>query len=362
MKEALDELSTAQMLAEIASHYSLGPITSIAPIRHPGSTIYRVESKQNKGFLLKRHRLSKGLNELLHEEKVLSALNAQGFERAPLLVSTTGHHFHFCFKSHYWSLFEFVDSDASFDWTQPSWSLAQCLSAGRTLASLHIAALNSLKESKRHPDYLQALPDGMDDVLRQAATQLVSFEGDRALLQEVAQQVPALKRSLEVCLLEAQRISSSLPSIVIHGDYHPGNLLFRKSEVACVVDFEYVQKRQAAYDLGYAAVFFASVWQPPQQEGNIDRRYIDNFMSGYCLMIGELAATLPVAPVCLLPFMRLACHLLITWSLDNALNASNTSTSYFMKALRHGLRTLAILENSTESYTYAVPLIGDPAE
>ena len=52
---------------------------------------------------------------------------------------------------------------------------------------------------------------------------------------------------------------AQLPRAVIHGDFHPGNVRFRGTEVAALYDFDYLAVQARVRDVVDALMFFASV-------------------------------------------------------------------------------------------------------
>jgi len=49
-----------------------------------------------------------------------------------------------------------------------------------------------------------------------------------------------------------KRRKNLLPKYIIHGDYNPGNLIFNKSEIAGVIDFEHCAFGPTYWDIGFA--------------------------------------------------------------------------------------------------------------
>jgi aminoglycoside phosphotransferase (APT) family kinase protein len=62
--------------------------------------------------------------------------------------------------------------------------------------------------------------------------------------QELTAQAPVLARRL------LEKVPAERPAVLVHGDYHYGNLLFDGSRVAAVLDWEIAQTGQPLIDLG----------------------------------------------------------------------------------------------------------------
>ncbi len=89
------------------------------------------------------------------------------------------------------------------------------------------------------------------------------------LLQEVtaavelrAQSEEPAREALQICqrigdmiaplLRDYERTIGALPWMLVHGDYHFWNLLYRADQIAAVVDYDFMQERERLFDLAYA--------------------------------------------------------------------------------------------------------------
>jgi homoserine kinase type II len=52
----------------------------------------------------------------------------------------------------------------------------------------------------------------------------------------------------------------SLPEVVIHSDYHPGNLVFDGEEICGLVDFDWSKIDLRAFDVALALWYFCTSW------------------------------------------------------------------------------------------------------
>ena len=60
------------------------------------------------------------------------------------------------------------------------------------------------------------------------------------------------KRLLEPLLHDYERTVGSLPWMMVHGDYHFWNILYRADQIASVVDYDFAQERERLFDVAYA--------------------------------------------------------------------------------------------------------------
>ncbi|CAK6474048.1 Homoserine kinase [Peribacillus simplex] len=54
-----------------------------------------------------------------------------------------------------------------------------------------------------------------------------------------------------------ESVSIDLPTTILHGDWHPGNQLYKKNgEVCCILDFDSIQRGECVFDVAYALYFY----------------------------------------------------------------------------------------------------------
>jgi len=77
------------------------------------------------------------------------------------------------------------------------------------------------------------------------------FQGDYRLerAMELLQKAKAL---LEPLMPDYERTVGRLPWMMVHGDFHFWNILYRADHIAAVVDYDFVQERERIFDLAYA--------------------------------------------------------------------------------------------------------------
>jgi Ser/Thr protein kinase RdoA (MazF antagonist) len=75
------------------------------------------------------------------------------------------------------------------------------------------------------------------------------------------------------------------PLCINHGDWHPGNLLFREAALAAVLDFDALQVAPAAADAANGLLQFSLVAGDPRPEywpAHCEHRRLIHFWDGYC--------------------------------------------------------------------------------
>lgn len=183
-----------------------------------------------------------------------------------------------------WTLRHFIEG-TKFDWRRSGWTVQHCFAAGAALAALH--NLSHLEGFLSHfpagalpgeVDYLKICETGLEKSL------MVSTEGPANLAPQLEQ-----CRELVGRVLPFTNVGEP---ILIHGDWHPGNVLFSKSSavsdmppirVLGAIDWDYARLGDRIFDLAYALCMFAGTFRQGKDCGEelFDRNLAEHFIKGY---------------------------------------------------------------------------------
>ena len=179
------------------------------------------------------------------------ALTAAGFP-APRLIPTrsTGNTL-LQLKGNAYEMFEFVAGEGY------ARSPAQTRAAGEMLARFHEATANFAQiEFAPSGDYhdATAIRTGLC-AISSGLSSHDSFTGDEAELVSLIQTLIATyDRAAEA--VDATGFAAWEPRI-LHADWHPGNLMFRRNEVVAVIDYDSVRRSQRVIDVANGVLQFS---------------------------------------------------------------------------------------------------------
>jgi thiamine kinase-like enzyme len=224
----------ADQASEVIRVYCSAKIASKAYVlkRRPIETLtYPAESTARLEKLLTAHA----------ERKLLPQRRYATTGSATTVVSSDG-------QSLSISVSEYIADAAVYDWQQDAaaWSETQSFSAGRLLASLHRAGRLACAELGEDEQIL--LDSILPSLPEQFAAQLSNdwpSEQREAMVQALTTAVAALSESTE-----------DNDGTIVHGDFHPGNVLFIGDEAVYAIDLDYAHIENPLYDLAYAALMF----------------------------------------------------------------------------------------------------------
>ncbi|MCK5225388.1 MAG: phosphotransferase [Planctomycetes bacterium] len=263
-------------LVRVLSHYDIGIIHKVAPLLGGNKSIPKMVIVSNRGkFLLKRRPEGKeSLCRTVFAHAVQIHLAKNHFPVTFLAITCDENSTILRLDNHIYELFSFTAG------TRYDGSTEATIETGRQLAVFHqllsdFTCNNKLLKSSFHDSvitrkHLKAI--GSDKTTDSAKQ-----------MQDVAESLMALynSSSIEVNALDFDGWHEQ----VVHGDWHPGNMLFNDHKLAVVLDFDSVRAAPAMTDLANGMLQFSIVGNRPNPidwPDYLDQARLMQFLSGYC--------------------------------------------------------------------------------
>jgi homoserine kinase type II len=277
-------------LAIVCSRYDIGVIEAVKEFRRGSGRSPKVVLKTDRGrYLLKRRPLGKDTPARIAFTHALQIHLSQRRFPLPRLIGTrTDENTMLLLNDHIYELFEFVPGD-NYDG-----SLDATADAGRALAFFHRLLGNFQSATYTPPAGSYHNARGLEEHLSRIEVQL----GDPA--------ASAVLRRLKVSYADAAaRVEdmgfSTWPHQIVHGDWHPGNMLFRGSRVAAVIDYDTARRAPRVVDIANGTLQFSIVMKgqdPGQWPAGLDESRFKRFCRGYetvkdCVISTAELAALP---------------------------------------------------------------------
>ena len=238
---------------EALARWDLGELVSVERLVGGSSASPKFIARAQRGaFVLKRRAPRVSDAERIGFSHALIAASARaGVPVASPVRSRTGAAFEMAAGGS-WELFPFIEGER---WSRTD---PQAAAGGDALGRMHRAGLDLLWHghvvaSSYHANLtvLEALRLAPASVLR------VEPDADAAELRSACESLGQAYREASAAVDELGY--ASLDSQVVHGDFHPGNLLFTGDEVAGVIDFDAARIEPAVVDFANAIMQFAAV-------------------------------------------------------------------------------------------------------
>lgn len=235
---------TPEELDSVLAHYDIGPLT--AP-PGPGSGTANANLRittASGAYFFRRRNAKYAREEFVAFDHALMAHMARYGVKTPRPIATRDGRDWVRMNDEVYEVFHYQRGGP-----HDRHSLAQLASAGRALGDYHRAARDFVpppgKEWPRYDDP-HLIRDGVREIEGELRRRLAA-EDWHYLMSQV--------ESLELALPDERY--HGLPKLVIHGDYHPGNMKFSGDEVAGIFDLDWATVQPRVRDLADALFLFA---------------------------------------------------------------------------------------------------------
>ena len=268
----------AEELAIAVSHFDIGPIRTIEAFprgsrRAPKAVI---EAARGKFLFKRRARGTDDLAKIAFTHQIQLSLAAQSFPLPHLLGTRDDNNSMLVIEPHIYEMFEYIDGD-SYDG-----SLDATFHSGRTLGLYH-KLLRDFHGDYEPPTGSYHDAEGVRRAIRNTVGSLPF--NSRPAAEVLTEVVDALEEAYGSCAATAAEVGmGDWPRQIVHGDWHPGNMLFRERRVMAVIDYDAARLQQRVIDLANGALQFSIVGggdDPAQWPDHIDRNRFKRFMMGY---------------------------------------------------------------------------------
>ena len=213
-----------------------------------------VEAPRGKLFLRRRNRRYASPEQVAYEHALMQHLAAKGIG-GPLPLATRGGETAVRVGGDVYELQPYVEGEPF----APD-SLAQLRGAGRALARFHAALEDFVapvaKDLPRYDDPA-AIRAGYASLLARATPE------QREAVERILRVVAMLEEAFPDAAYAA------LPHCIVHGDYHPANVLFRGEEVVGIFDLDWVSRQPRVRDLSDGVTYFAGRRDAPLDGADI---------------------------------------------------------------------------------------------
>jgi len=267
-------------LAIILSHYELGAINEIhsfrrGNVRSPKAVII---TETGKYLLKRREPRDEDPYRVALSHDMQFHLAKKGFCLAALMGTCHSNSSMLQFQSSIYELFEFVEG-SGYDGTESC-----AVSAGKCLRRFHKLI------SDYDPAYQVSSHSYHDSgSVRKHIQELVGVLSQDEEAQASQDQVTSLSERLLADYNEAAERAEGagfgkLETIICHGDWHPGNMIFREGQVAAVFDFDSVHYMPALGDVANGCLQFSLLARgsnPDNWPDHLDGRRARSFLAGY---------------------------------------------------------------------------------
>jgi homoserine kinase type II len=344
----------AAELKEILAYYDLGELVGWERNdRGYCNVSYSVDTvlggDRHRYFFRKYKKGIKG-GELVFEHAVINHLVEQGFGLVAGVFRTRAEETFVqrceCQddqQDRFYALFDFLPGEDRYTWIDPACSDQEVQNAATVLAQFHGAVFGFVPQGGRsEPKIVELLPAMAEHAVR-CLTMSKNTVFDAYLLENVdviLENIARTRRALD------RQADEEMPQLVIHGDYHPGNLKFQDDGIIGLFDFDWCKIDARCFDVALAIFYFFAAWEGGT-DGELDLRQLILFLRAYQDTLERSHRLGPLSEIELemLPHMINAANLyVLNWTLHDFYGKQVDPQEYLIY-LRHGVRVMNWLES-----------------
>ena len=268
----------AEEMAICLSHYDLGIVRSIQQFPRGSRRAPKVIIECDRGrFLFKRRAKGKeDLAKVAFTHQIQLALAGQNYPLPHLLGTRTDNNSMLVQDANIYEMFEFVEGgayDGSLDATYHS---------GRVLGLYHKLLQDFRSDytpAKGTYHGANAIQQAIQDTVKSLP---IESRPPQDILTSV---VETLYHAYDQCAKKVNKLGlKDWGEQIVHGDWHPGNMLFRDKRVVAVIDYDAARLQQRVIDLANGALQFSIIGggdDPSKWPEYVDLSRYKRFMRGY---------------------------------------------------------------------------------
>ena len=265
-------------LAICLSHYDLGVISKIEEFPRGSRRAPKLVLESERGkFLLKRRARGKDdLPKVAFTHEIQLALAGQNFPLPHLIGTRKDNNSMLVRNGLIYELFEYIEG------TGYDGSLEATFSAGRILGLYHKLLLDfhsPYKPPTGSYHHAKAIHQAIHNTISALPIET------RPSAEIVTKTVQTLEDAYLFCAEEANDLGLKDWGVqIVHGDWHPGNMLFRDKHVVAVIDYDAARLQQRVIDLANGAIQFSIIGggdDPTKWPDYPDKTRFKRFMRGY---------------------------------------------------------------------------------
>ena len=356
---------TEEVRQIIATNYSLGEITNIWRIS--GGYInwsFGCQTSNDQGpvqYFIRKYNRGIGSETVRFEHALVDHLLMKEYSLvAPVLRTLEGKSFVTITQDgveRHIAVYGFLPGESKYSWCfDTDVTEKELISCARTLASYHGCISDYCPTIERQSDPLAyqgcgVVPPIMDQLphlpavyKKLAARAPINVFGDY-----LHNKIDVILAALQAAAIPAhQRVD--LPMLVVHSDFHAGNVKYVDGDVVALFDFDYARYDQRMFDIGHALHFFCFSWDE-DSNGELWADKLSIFLRTYQATMREIGGVGPLSRHeldYLIPYLHAGNFFTLDWDVRDYFAAPGREPEEYLTYLRHNVRLLETINNNQE--------------
>src|SRR3990170_1917699 len=357
-------------LNDVLAQYDLGELVRFERDRRGTVNVsYYVETRQGTQrheYFLRAYKRWIKRDEILFEHSLINHIVARGacpvarlhrarngstFYRRPGSAEDP--------EERFYAIFDFLHGEDRYTWVGPVCSHVELSNAGTLLAEFHYAVSSLQPEGQRAEPKILDLLELIADAWAKSPSKSKGTLFDRFLFEHfdlVSSNIAETLAALH------EPTVATLPQVIIHSDYHPGNLVFAGDEICGLVDFDWSKVDLRAFDVALAVWYFCASWDGAE-DGDLRLGDARMLLSAYqqALLDGSAFPALSPDELAYLPHLISAGNIYVLhWTLADYFGNDVDPREYLIY-LKHGITFVRWFDSPTNGDKLTAMLRGLPS-
>jgi len=344
-------IQASKLKAIISKHYDLGELEDFKQLDLGYvnvSSIIEVENNgKKKKYFVRRYKLGKKEEEIAFEHSVIKHLIKKNFHLIASVIPTKDGKTYVKRSESggnvFYAIFDFLEGDDKYTWVNPNCSDEDLKGAAAVLARFHNAVFDLTPKCFKHEAKIIDLLPEIAHTIKQCALNAGNTEFDVYLLENINFIQESIQKIQSVIEKHGYK---ELIQLVIHDDYHPGNLKFQNSTITGLFDFDWSKVDLRCFDVALAMTYYCVPWEG-KQDGYLHLNKVAKFLVAYQNILRDAQGVEPMSNVELefLPYLIGASNIyILNWTIENFYSTSVKPPENLLY-LQHGVRLMRWLEN-----------------
>ncbi len=338
------------MKAIIENYYNLGDMTACEQLYlgyNNESYIIEVESKGEKeSYFFRSYHRGIQEEEILFEHAIIDHLVRKEIRLiASVIPCKDGKTYVKRFEggeSAFYAAFSLLPGDDPYTWVNPQPSEHDLKGAAAVLAQFHQAVDEFTPQGRRHEAKIIDLLPEIGKIVERCAEMAGDTAFDAYFIENMAVLQRAIRHTEDGLDNDAYTAS---PELVIHCDFHPGNLKFEDGEITGLFDFDWSKVDTRCFDVALAILYFCVSWEG-EEDGILHLDKAANFLKAYQSSLRDSAGLKAMNDGELSNLATLigASNIyMLRWTIEDFYSSEGDAAEYLIY-LRHGIRLIKWLE------------------
>ncbi len=283
-----DQNAAVSEISSVLSHYDLGDLVDFKRnyrgYLNISYSIQTIKHGHKFDFFLRRYRMGIKPDDILFEHSVVNHLIEKEFNIVAKVYETKQGSTYCAQLSKsnpdqqiFYAIFKFLPGEDKYTWVDPHCSPREIENAATTLALFHQSIADIIPKGQRTEKRIIDLLPKISGNFERFQPKGIPNQFDECFTGNLAKVLKNCQQTLHALKMVNE---GDWPYIVIHCDFHPGNLKFEGENIVGLFDFDWSKIDLRCFDVALASWYYFANWRG-DQDGTFRMAEFQDFLNYY---------------------------------------------------------------------------------